>query len=104
MFIYLYDLLLFFGRGKERKHASQGGAQGEGEKESQTGSMFSVEPKMGLDLTMMGSWPEPKSRVRQLTEPPKCPCHKDLKEVITKNASLINYKSIKTKFTISAKK
>ena len=40
------------------------------ERKSQAGSMFSTEPDAGLDPLTLGSWPEPKSRVTQLTEPP----------------------------------
>ena len=40
-----------------------GGAEGEGERESQADSPLSMEPDMGLDLTTLKSWPEPKSRV-----------------------------------------
>ena len=36
-------------------------AQGERERESQAGSMLSAEPNAGLDLTILGSSPEPKS-------------------------------------------
>lgn len=42
---------------KERKRVSQrrGGAEGEGKEESQAGSMFSIEPDAGLDLTLLRS-------------------------------------------------
>ena len=46
----------------------EGGAEGEGEREFQTGSMFSTEPDMGLDLKTLRSLPEPKSRVGCLTD------------------------------------
>ena len=52
---------------------SEGEAEEERERESQAGSMPSAEPDMGLDPMTARSWPEPKSRVRQLTEPPRCP-------------------------------
>ena len=42
--------------------------KGEGERESQTGSTPSTELDTGLDLTTLKSWPEPKSRVKCLTD------------------------------------
>ena len=44
------------------------GAEREGEKESQASSVFSAEPNTGLSLMTVRSWPEPKSRVRYLTD------------------------------------
>ena len=38
---------------------------GEGERESQAGSMLSTKPDEGLNLTTLRSWPEPKSRATQ---------------------------------------
>lgn len=45
----------------------------EREKKSQIESMPSVEPTPGLDLSTLGSRPEPKTRVRCPAEPPRCP-------------------------------
>ena len=55
---------------RERKHTSEWGRgqKGEGERESQTGSTFSAEPDVRLNLTTMRSCPEPKSRVGHLTD------------------------------------
>ena len=53
-------------RVSESKH-SQGRGRERRERESQAGSTPSTEPDVGLDLTTMRSWPEPKSRVRHLT-------------------------------------
>ena len=58
-FIYLLD------RGKVQVG---GGAEREGERESQAGSRLSREPNAGLDSRTLGSWPEPKSRVRRSTD------------------------------------
>ena len=43
---------------------------GEGQRERERGSRLplSREPHMGLDLTTLGSQPEPKPRVRRLTD------------------------------------
>ena len=46
MFIYLFWKRE---RESERDHVSRGGAESEGETESQAGSMLSVEPDAGLD-------------------------------------------------------
>ena len=54
------------GRGGEREK-SRGGAEREGERESQAGSTHSTEPDLGLNPTTRRSWPEPKSRVGCLT-------------------------------------
>ena len=50
--------------------------RGTGERESQAGSTLSTEPDARLDPLTLGSWPEPKSRVKtlaQLTESPRRP-------------------------------
>ena len=39
----------------------------EGERESPVDSLLSEEPDVGLDPTILRSWPEPKSRVKCLT-------------------------------------
>ena len=56
------------GRESERENVSRGGAEIEGEKESQAGPMLSVQSLMwGLNSRSVRSWPEPKSRIRCLT-------------------------------------
>ena len=45
-----------------------GGAEGEGERESQADSPLSMELKSGLDPKTLRSGPELKSRVRHLTD------------------------------------
>ena len=45
-----------------------GGTEGEGEKEIQAVSTPSPEPEAGLNPTALRTWPEPKSRVRCLTD------------------------------------
>lgn len=45
-----------------------GRGEREGEKDSQAGSMLSIQPDVGLDLTPLKSWPDQKSRVGCLTE------------------------------------
>ena len=53
-------------------HMSRGGA----ERESHTGSLPSTQSlPWGLISWTAGSWPEPKSRVSLLTEPPRCSWH-----------------------------
>ena len=47
---------------------NRGGAEGEEERDSEADSVLSVEPNEGLDPTTMRSCPEPKSRVRHLTD------------------------------------
>ena len=44
------------------------GAEEEGERESQAGSMPNVKLDMGLHITSLRSWPKLKSRVRHLTD------------------------------------
>ena len=44
------------------------GGKGEGKRESQTESMPSGEPNVGLDFMTLTSSPEPKSRVGFLTD------------------------------------
>ena len=43
-------------------------AERQGERESQAGFLPSAEPDAGLDLMVLKSWPEPKSRVGCLTD------------------------------------
>ena len=45
-----------------------GGAEREGERETQADFPLNVEPSAGLDLMTLRSWPEWKSRVRCLTD------------------------------------
>ena len=45
-----------------------GNGQKESKRESQADSPLNREPDAGLDLTTLRWWPEPKSRVRRLTE------------------------------------
>ena len=56
---------------------AEGGSEGgvrDRERESSAVSMPSMDPNLGLDLTTMRSWPEPKSKVGCLTtEPSRCP-------------------------------
>lgn len=47
--------------------------EGQRERESQADSMLCAQPDMGLNLTILRSWPEPQSSVRWLIEPPRCP-------------------------------
>ena len=74
-----FQLLLFFCRGMVR---------GEGERESRLHAQhlaFSPDAKVGLHLRTVWSWPEPKSKVRDLTnwatQAPLnyCHCYKELK-------------------------
>ena len=63
-FIFLSLFALFW----ERKRASRGGAEREGERESHAGSVLSAQNSMeGSILQTASSWPEPKSSVRCLT-------------------------------------
>jgi len=52
---------------REKEQGVCRGGGGERERESYAGSTPSVEPDAGLDLTTL-RWPEPKSRVRRLTD------------------------------------
>lgn len=61
---YLFIIIIFF---KERESASWEGQREKG-RESQADSMPSTEPNAELDLTTLRSGPEPKSRVRRLTD------------------------------------
>ena len=82
-------LNVYFERERESKH-KQGRRRERGrERESQAVSMLSMEPNTGLSPTTPGSRPEPKSRVRHLTEPPTCPhCSILRREVIGLNLYL----------------
>ena len=62
MLFYLFNI--YWEREIEHAQSSRKGAAREGERESQAGSMLRV----GLDPTTVRSWPEPKSRVRHLTD------------------------------------
>ena len=53
---------------RERERTQVGEGQRERERESQAGTMLSVEPEMGLNLTTMRSVRELKSRVGRLTD------------------------------------
>ena len=53
----------------ERERERETGVRGRGgERESQVYSLLSMEPDEGLDSTALRLWPEPKSRVRCLTD------------------------------------
>lgn len=49
----------------------RGGAEGDGERESQAGSMFSTEPNVGLDVTNteIMTWAKIKSEASPLSHP-----------------------------------
>ena len=66
-FSFLNNFLMFIYVFFERESLSGGGAEREKERESQAGYTLSTEPNTGLDFTTLRSWPEPKSRVRRLT-------------------------------------
>ena len=53
--LYIFKSLLFLEREGESACAQGGGAEGEGERESQAESLLSVEPNMGLDPTTLRS-------------------------------------------------
>ena len=69
-FIYIYIIFFkdffLYSREKGGDRAQVGGE--EGERESQADSLLSVEPDSGLDPTTTRSQPEPKPRVRRLTD------------------------------------
>ena len=70
-FYYIYSFL----RDKEKQSTSGGGADREGDTESEAGSRLwavSTEPAVGLKSQTSRSWPEPKSDV-QPTELARCP-------------------------------
>ena len=53
-------------RGREEKKREE--AEGQGERESESVFIPSAQPDMGLDFMTLRSRPEPKSRVRCLTD------------------------------------
>ena len=58
---------------RERECVSRGGAETEGDRESQAGSVLTEETqKWGSNSRTIESGPEPKLDA-QLTEPPRCP-------------------------------
>ena len=62
---YFFDVYLFILRERE----SRGGTEREGDKESQSGSALPMQsPMWGSNSQSLRSWPEPKSRVRWLTD------------------------------------
>jgi len=63
LFFFL-DLFIFWERESAWEWVWEGG---EGERESQTDALLSMEPNVGLDLMTLRSWPELKSKVRHLT-------------------------------------
>ena len=70
-FVCLFCLFTYFEREREREitQHKQGRGKGRGRgRESQAGSTLSEEPDTDLDPTTMRSWPEPKPRVRRLTD------------------------------------
>ena len=71
-------MFIYFLRERERAHAcarvSGGGAERQGERESQAGSMLSAKPDMGLDPRTVRSRPERiKSRTLNLLSHPDAP-------------------------------
>ena len=63
-FFFLMFTYLFRERGRVCARAHSGGEEErEGERESQAGSVLSMEPRVGLDLTTLRSRPELISRV-----------------------------------------
>ena len=60
--IYVFVLFIYL------EGTSRGRGKVEGEREFQAYSMLSVEPSMGLSHMTPRSWPEPKSRIRCLTD------------------------------------
>ena len=59
-----FKILFIYLRERESVSRGVGGAEGEG----QAHSMLSTEPYVGLSLTTLRSWPEPKSWVRHSTD------------------------------------
>ena len=67
MFVYLFIISLFILRETER--VSRGGAEREGERQSQAGFTLSAwRPMWGSNSQNMRSWPELKPRVGHLTD------------------------------------
>ena len=67
--IYLFRERVQVGeRGRERERDRERQRETERERESQVGSTLIMEPNMGLNLTTVRSWPEPKSRVGHSTD------------------------------------
>ena len=64
-------VLLFLSLFILRESVSGGGAEREGERASQAGSVRRVEPDAGLDLKTVRSQPEQIPRIGGLTEPPR---------------------------------
>ena len=74
IFFYLFLKCLFiFEREREWVQAGEGQRERWRERIPSRLHAVSMEPDMGLDVTTVRSWPELKSRVRGLTEPPRCP-------------------------------